>query len=461
MQADETVLSEVHMETCPPAAPGTTWSTRFLFSFPSTIDQPLHALPTVLASPDRASGSTDSSKDGPTLDSDGDLVLDSRPRRKHHSITIHHSLATTISRCGEQVWQGSCLLGDWVLVNRQQLQGQVVIELGAGVGLVSLLAGMFAKTVFLTDADAGALQLAQRNTAEAAATAASLAHRTQTAAGQDSCVQAADIRVRALDWFQLFDTQLQQLSQAEVLQLLNSTFNCVHSGPCAASAAGGKAQQQRLRQQQPQQEDVHNVAQRQQQQQQQGPQQEQEPQGVAAAWQWSPPDLQLLAQTTLWLAADVVYDQTLTDAFMHTAAALMRWQQQQQQHTPQSLHCQCTRHQPSASATDAGAPAAPPTAAAAVAACGTSATPQLHPQLQPRLIVALEKRYNFTLRDMDAVAPAFDHFMSYIQPSEASLAAVPAHEQQRLRQQQQQQQHECLFQGQRIDVHSVPQVRIT
>jgi hypothetical protein len=78
---------------------------------------------------------------------------------------------------------------------------------------------------------------------------------------------------------------------------------------------------------------------------------------------------------------------------------------------------------------------------------------------QPRLIVALEKRYNFTLRDMDAVASAFEHFMTYIQPTEASLEALPPQEQQHLRQQQQQQP--ALFKGERIDVSGIPQVCIS
>jgi hypothetical protein len=351
-------------------------------------------------------------------------MLTCRPSRKQHSITIHHSLATPISRCGEQVWQGACLLGDWVLANRQQLQGQVVIELGAGVGLVSILAGMFAATVFLTDADVGALQLAQRNAADTP----SLPPSAASADGQGAqASRAVDIRVRLLDWLQLFDAQLQQLPQDAVLELLNHS---TADSPGQDSTQPNHAQHQHQQQQQ---------------QQVEGDYLHQEQQQVpAAALKWCASDLQLLSQA-IWLAADVVYDQTLTDTFMNTAATLMRWQQEQQQQQQQTSKHARHQHQQHSD------PAPPPAAAAATAAA-----------VQPRLMVALEKRYNFTLRDMDAVAPAFDHFMSYLQPTEASLAAMTQREQQRLRQQQQQQQAQgrCLFRGKRLDVDGVPQVRL-
>jgi len=422
MQADEVVLSEVHVETCPPRPAGSTWTTRFFYRLDNT--------PVQLQQPARASQADSEPDSPPDLDSDGDLVLPCRPARPSHSLTILHYLATPISRCGEQVWQGACLLADWVIANRQQLQGQVLVELGAGVGLVSLLAASLgAETVFVTDADMGALKLALCNTAQlahspqqqeavpAAGSSASRHWEPAAAAAAEELVQQhctrPDVRVRVLDWLTLFDTQLQHLSQAEVLQLLNSTASTLQ--PATLTPHKDKAEQPQQQQQESQQHE------------QQVQQQQQQP---AVNLTWSAADLERLSRTNLWLAADVVYDTALTDAFMHAAAALMRWQQQQQQ--PAGTH---------------------PTAAAA------AVSPAVQPS--PRLVVALEKRYNFTLRDMDAVAPAFEHFMTYLEPSHASLAALPDQEQQRIRQQQQQQQRRrCVFKGNRLDADSVPQVRV-
>jgi hypothetical protein len=287
---------------------------------------------------------------------------------------------------------------------------------------------MFAAHVFLTDADVGALTLAQRNAAETpltSPTAAGVGAAAAAGAG-GQCAQASqavgleDIRVRVLDWLQLFDTQLHQLPRDAVLELLDRSS--------ADIRVHDNTQPIRPQQQQGQQAEVDHLH-----------QDEQQQDVPAAEFKWCPSDLQLLSQASIWLAADVVYDQTLTDTFMHTAAALMRWQQQQQQQPSKHAAHQHQQHSD---------PAQPPSAAGAAV-------------LQPRLMVALEKRYNFTLRDMDAAAPAFDHFMSYLQPNETSLAAMAPYEQRRLRQQQQQQaQGRCLFQGERLDLDGVPQVRL-
>jgi hypothetical protein len=246
---------------------------------------------------------------------------------------------------------------------------------------------------------------------------------------------AADVRVRRLDVLQLFDTQLQKLPTSEVLQLLNSTLgNTPHT---AAATAASNGQQLYPQQPDPQQQQ----AKQQQEQQQQ--------QGHLSEFQWCAADLEQLARASLFLAADVVYDPPLTDAFMHTAAALMRWVQQQQQQQQQ---------QPGAHSTAAGpctaAAAAAPAPAAAAAAADAAEVPISSAASVPRLIVALEKRVVFTLRDCDAAAPAFEHFMGYLQPTPASLAALTPQELQRIKQQQQQ-----LFKGERIDVTQLPQVR--
>ena len=79
---------------------------------------------------------------------------------------------------------------------------------------------------------------------------------------------------------------------------------------------------------------------------------------------------------------DVVYEETLTEAMLKTAAALLRFATQ--------THIQSDRSH------SGSIPGPAP------------------PSCPPRMIIAMEKRYCFTLRDMDSRAPAFDHFLSLI-----------------------------------------------
>jgi hypothetical protein len=376
--ADDVVLSDVHLGSAPGAASDCT---RYTF-----VSQ---ATPTAAAASVAGSGAC-------PVDADGDVVLPRRAPRgsqQQHHITVWHALATPISRCGEQVWQGALLLADYCLSHPQQLRGRVVLEFGAGVGVTSLAAARAgASAVFLTDASAGVLALACRNAAHehgrARDAAGGCAQQQQQQQQQPVSADFGSIRVRQLDFLSLFDTPpLQHVSQpAAVLELLNTT---VVQQPANSQQHDGGQQHGQAQQTQ------HHV------------------------WAWQPQDLQLLAQTSLWLAADVVYSQELTDAFLRTAAQLMRWQQRQQ------------RQQPPGSA-GATQPAAAPA----------------------RLLVAIEKRYNFTLRDLDAVAPAFDHFLTYVQPVGADSGG--GHTGAGGSSQQQQQQP--LFLGRRIDVSSVPQV---
>ena len=49
-----------------------------------------------------------------------------------------------------QVWLGALLLCDFMLHYSVLLKGAVVVDLGAGVGLTSIVAAIMAKTVFCT-----------------------------------------------------------------------------------------------------------------------------------------------------------------------------------------------------------------------------------------------------------------------------------------------------------------------
>lgn len=49
-----------------------------------------------------------------------------------------------------QIWRGALLLADFVIHSRDDFKGQTILELGAGVGLTSVVAGMFAKEIICT-----------------------------------------------------------------------------------------------------------------------------------------------------------------------------------------------------------------------------------------------------------------------------------------------------------------------
>ncbi|KAJ3020590.1 UNVERIFIED_CONTAM: hypothetical protein HDU68_010099 [Siphonaria sp. JEL0065] len=69
-------------------------------------------------------------------------------------IKVNHKLATTLPLVGLQVWAGALLLSEYLVWKRHLFEGKGILELGAGTGLVSQVAGakdVSAKRVVATD----------------------------------------------------------------------------------------------------------------------------------------------------------------------------------------------------------------------------------------------------------------------------------------------------------------------
>ena len=114
----------------------------------------------------------------------------------------------------------------------------------------------------------------------------------------------------------------------------------------------------------------------------------------ACAHAWRPEDARWLPRLQLLLAADCVYDNDLTDALMRCATALLQMSAQQQQ-----------RQSPAAAPGPSG---------------GAGDTPA-----PCRLLVAVERRIAFTLRDLAPAAPALDYWRSLFR-EEGDSGSAPA-----------------------------------
>ncbi|XP_055319004.1 methyltransferase-like protein 22 isoform X2 [Sitodiplosis mosellana] len=89
------------------------------------------------------------------IDADGDLIVE---RRRREVIQIEHQQSTNLLLVGLQVWRGALLLADFLLHNRWKFESKHILELGSGVGLTSIAAGIFSKTdIVCTDIDLGGI----------------------------------------------------------------------------------------------------------------------------------------------------------------------------------------------------------------------------------------------------------------------------------------------------------------
>ncbi|XP_066603815.1 methyltransferase-like protein 22 [Prorops nasuta] len=94
-------------------------------------------------------------------DDDNDLDID---RQQEGVLQIEHNISTNLELVGLQIWRGAFLLADYILSNPDLFRQKKVLELGSGVGLTSIVAGILASDVICTDInDGGILKMIQRN----------------------------------------------------------------------------------------------------------------------------------------------------------------------------------------------------------------------------------------------------------------------------------------------------------
>ncbi|KAL4430876.1 hypothetical protein ABPG75_006132 [Micractinium tetrahymenae] len=314
-------------------------------------------------------------------------------------VSIQHALATPLHSVGLQVWRGALLLADYLLSSmegatgaadaagaagtagsakhawQQQeqqhagggpappgspLHGITALELGAGSGLAGLVLSAAAHRVFLTDAGGTVLANCQRNAErhlqrhpppalrrpwEAASDAAG----TSLAGPSDAA--GSGVAVRQLDWLDPPDWLLPPCTiwgeqQAAGRQAGGEQHQAQGGSlPWGAAAAAASLS--------PPTSGAAGAA------------------GTGCSeFGWRPEDLQDLQHLDLLLAADPVYEDTLTEGLMRSALLLMQYAARHSGHSP-------------------------------------------------RLLVALERRIVFTLREAAERAPAFDYLRTLFEEDRA------------------------------------------
>lgn len=196
-----------------------------------------------------------------------------------------HYLSTTIKDVGLQVWRGALLLCDFLVHNEKRFDGCIALELGAGLGLCSIVLGRVAKKVFCTDVGDNILKRCQENV---------------TTNSHLFKYGSEVVTVREFDWFK------------PGLQTGNGAF-------C-----------------------------------------------------WTKEDREAMTDVSIVLAADVIYDDSLTDAFMETLLRL------------------------------------------------------LEPKKRVVLLLAIERRLNFTLADLAVTSPAYQYFLDRVEALERKDKKITA-----------------------------------
>lgn len=65
-------------------------------------------------------------------------------------IFVEHKVLTNIHHVGYQVWRGALLLADFIIYNEKLFCDKIILEVGSGVGLTSIVAAKYSKEVICT-----------------------------------------------------------------------------------------------------------------------------------------------------------------------------------------------------------------------------------------------------------------------------------------------------------------------
>lgn len=137
------VSSEIYKETnFQPKKSETTAGkvvSKFRFSYPKEVDENGEDCP-----------------QSAIKDKDGDFLV-CRRKPSIGYVELEHSEATVLKLVGLQVWRGALLLADFFFHRRNEFRDAVLLELGAGVGLTSIAAALYARRVICTDVDIGGI----------------------------------------------------------------------------------------------------------------------------------------------------------------------------------------------------------------------------------------------------------------------------------------------------------------
>jgi len=82
-------------------------------------------------------------------DDDGDLILERKTQK--YLFKIEHKMKTKLKDVGLQLWRASFYLMDFLIANASVFHNKIVVELGAGLGVASMVASLFASKVYCTD----------------------------------------------------------------------------------------------------------------------------------------------------------------------------------------------------------------------------------------------------------------------------------------------------------------------
>lgn len=152
--SDHKVTSEVHVfsEGEPIGDDQSIVHSNFKFTLPANYQRQ-----------DVAQGGNPFDDNVAVVDEDGDPIIHRRNHTDDYSLTIKHHVNTSLDLVGLQVWRGALLLADFLLHSSTEDEEAAfritpqdcILELGAGTGLTSVVAGQVANQVISTDISKG------------------------------------------------------------------------------------------------------------------------------------------------------------------------------------------------------------------------------------------------------------------------------------------------------------------